>query len=195
MSAPDPIAAFAEGLEPRLVAVCEKLRATIDSALPHARPKLWHAIPAWFVGENAVVGYDIRKNGIVLMFWNGQNFKTPGLEASGSFHVGQILFTDPAQIDAAPMASWLEEAGTNVWDLVGERRAFIAKRKMATAKSRVQSKSGAKRKGKSVGKPGATARARPTPISRSKARTSAAPRRGSKTKASKGTARNAARKK
>jgi hypothetical protein len=176
-STPDPIDAFTEGLEPPLVAVCRKLRATIDKGLPNATSKLWHAIPVWFVGENAVAGYDIRRNGIVLMFWNGQHFKTPGLEASGSFHVGQILYSDPAQIDEARMASWLEEAGVNIWDMVGERRAFVAKRKAAKAGAKVSSRATAKsatkaaRKSKRNGK--TRAKAKPKSRSRAKVRANA----------------------
>jgi hypothetical protein len=147
----DSVDAFAKPRTPGQVAICDRLRAVIDANLPQAQSKLWHAIPVWFVGENAVVGYDVRKTGIALMFWNGQNFRTPGLEASGSFHVGQILYTDASQVDEAQLAPWLEEAGTNIWDMVGERRAFVAKRKAKKAraakperkvKSRVKAKSG-----------------------------------------------------
>lgn len=139
---------FTDGLDAPLVAVCKKLRAAIDKGLPQATSKLWHAIPVWFIGENAVVGYDIRKAGIALMFWNGQNFATPGLEASGSFHLGQALYTDPAQIDETLVARWLAEAGTKIWDLKGERAAFIAKRKAAAAKPKAKPKSKAKSKPK-----------------------------------------------
>ena len=175
MSTTDTIDNFADGLEPNLVAVCAKLRETIDRNLPQASSKLWHAIPVWFVGENAVVGYDIRKTGIVLMFWNGQHFKTPGLEASGSFHVGQIQYTDPAQIDEAQMAAWLAEAGTNIWDMVGERRAFVAKRKAAKAKAAAALKT--KPKGKAKG--GAKANTR----TKNKAESKADARRKTKAKA------------
>ena len=154
----DPIAGFAENLDPKLAAVCQKLRATIDRELPTATSKLWHAIPVWFVGENAVVGYDARKAGIMLMFWNGQKFETGGLEASGSFHVGQILYTDPDQIDEALMARWLKEAGTNIWDMVGERRAFVAKRKAKQAKTKLDA--GAKPKGKAKPKAAAKPKAK-----------------------------------
>jgi hypothetical protein len=147
----DSVDAFAKPRTPGQVAICDRLRAVIDANLPQARSKLWHAIPVWFVGENAVVGYDVRKTGIVLMFWNGQNFQTPGLEASGSFHVGQILYTDASQIDEAQLKPWLDEAGTNIWDMVGERRAFVAKRKAkksraAKPKVRVKPRSKAKAK-------------------------------------------------
>jgi len=179
MNAPDTIDNFADGLDPQLTAVCAKLRATIDANLPNASSKLWHAIPVWFVGANAVVGYDIRKAGVVLMFWNGQNFRTPGLEASGSFHVGQILYTDPAQIDEALVASWLAEAGTNIWDLVSERRAFIAKRKAKQTKSVARPKAKAKAKAR----PKAKAKAKVKAKAKAKAKTKLAPKRKAKSNA------------
>jgi hypothetical protein len=175
-SNPDPIAGFAEDLDPKLAGVCEKLRAIIDRELPAATSKLWHAIPVWFVGENAVVGYDARKAGIVLMFWNGQNFETGGLEASGSFHVGQILYKDPAEIDEALMARWLKEAGTNIWDMVGERRAFIAKRKAKKAKTETRGKARSKARSRPTAKarlkakPKRRVNAKPRPKAKSKAR-------------------------
>jgi Domain of unknown function (DU1801) len=181
MSTTDTIDNFADGLDPDLVAVCAKLRETIDKHLPQATSKLWHAIPVWFVGENAVAGYDIRKTGIVLMFWNGQNFKTPGLEASGSFHVGQILYTDPAQIDEALMASWLAEAGTNIWDMVGERRAYIAKQKAEKAEASAKSKAKPKAKPKAKARPktqaGVKTKAKAKPKAKFKTKAKVKPKR------------------
>ena len=70
----DAISAYALALDPQRTAICERLRPLIDAALPNATSKVWHAIPVWFVGENAVVGYTARKVGVRLMFWNGQRF-------------------------------------------------------------------------------------------------------------------------
>jgi hypothetical protein len=178
-SNPDPIAGFTEGMDPKLAAVCQKLRSIIDRELPTATSKLWHAIPVWFVGENAVVGYDARKSGIALMFWNGQRFETGGLEASGSFHVGQILYTDPDEIDETFLARWLKEAGTNIWDMVGERRAFVAKRKankaksVATAKAKPKAKTTAKAKAKAKAKTKAKTKAKAKSKSKSKSKAKA----------------------
>jgi hypothetical protein len=182
-STPDPIAGFAEGLDPKLVAVCGRLRAIIDKGLPGATSKLWHAIPVWFVGENAVVGYDSRKSGIVLMFWNGQNFETGGLEASGSFHVGQILYPDPDEIDEGLMARWLEEAGTNVWDMVGERRAFVAKRQAKKAKRKVATKATTKAKAKAKARPKGKVKAKTK--AKAKVRARAKPKSKARTRAKK----------
>jgi hypothetical protein len=178
-SNPDPIAGFARDLDPQLAGVCQSLRAIIDRELPAATSKLWHAIPVWFVGENAVVGYDSRKAGIMLMFWNGQRFETGGLEASGSFHVGQILYKDPAEIDEALMARWLKEAGTNIWDMVGERRAFIAQRKAKNArkaKTEVKGKAGPKVKARPQTKAWRMATTKGSVVAKAKSKSKSKPR-------------------
>ena len=136
----DAISAYAQALDPQRAAICDRLRPLIDAALPSATSKVWHAIPVWFVGENAVVGYTARKQGVRLMFWNGQRFDEPELTPSGSFHVAQIDYDDAAQIDAAKLAGWLQKAGTNIWDMVGERNAFVAKRRAAKSKAKQKPK-------------------------------------------------------
>ena len=128
---PDSISTYISALDPQRAAVCERLRKSIDAALPQATGKLWHAIPVWFIGENVAVGFTARKTGVMLMFWNGQHFDEPELEASGSFHMAQIAYEDPAQIDEQKLARWLEKAGTSIWDMAGERRAFVEKRRKA----------------------------------------------------------------
>jgi hypothetical protein len=112
---PDSISTYISALDPQRAAVCERLCKSIDAALPQATGKLWHAIPVWFIGENVAVGFTARKTGVMLMFWNGQHFDEPELEASGSFHMAQIAYEDPAQIDEQKLARWLK-AGTSIWD-------------------------------------------------------------------------------
>lgn len=135
----DAIATYNAALDAPRAAICDRLRQLIDAALPQATSKIWHAIPVWWVGENVVVGYTERKTGVMLMFWNGQRFDEPELEASGSFHMAQIGYDDVAQIDESKVARWLEQAGTNIWDFASERRAFTARRK-TKAKSKTKAK-------------------------------------------------------
>jgi len=146
----DAISAYSQSLDPRRAAICDRLRQLIDAGLPNATSKLWHAIPVWFVGQNAVVGYTTRKQGVVLMFWNGKHFDEPDLVHTGSFHVGQIGYDDAAQIDEVKMARWLEKAGTNIWDMVGERNAHFEKLRRKKAKSKPKAKSKAKTKAKAA---------------------------------------------
>ena len=147
----DAIAAYALKQDPTRAAICNALQASINAALPQAISKVWHGIPVWFIGPNPVVGYTARKEGVVLMFWNGQRFEEPELEASGSFHVAQIRYDDAAQIDAAKLSGWLAKAGANVWDSVAELRALRAahyaeKKKVAAKKARPKAKAKAAKK-------------------------------------------------
>ncbi len=127
----EPVAAYAKSLDSQRAAVCDKLQAVINTNLLQASSKLWHAIPVWFIGENPVVGYTARKSGVMLMFWNGQHFDEPELEASGSFHMAQIAYNDAAEIDEVKLAGWLQKAGVSIWDMVGERNAAVAAQRKA----------------------------------------------------------------
>ncbi len=126
--------------------ICHALQSAIDAALPHATSKLWHAIPVWFIGMNPVVGYTARKQGVMLMFWNGQHFHEPELEASGTFHMAQIRYDNAAQIDPAKLAGWLAKAATSIWDMTAERDAFVAKRRAAKKKAAAKKRAAPKRK-------------------------------------------------
>jgi hypothetical protein len=134
----DAIAGYASKLDPQRKQICDRLQKSINAALPDATPKLWHAIPVWLVGENVVVGYQARKQGVMLMFWNGRHFGEPELQNSGSFHMAQIAYLDASEIDQAKLARWLRKAGTSIWDMVGERNAFVAKRRAKVARARAR---------------------------------------------------------
>ncbi len=146
----DAIAAYANKLDPQRAEICANLCGAINEMLPQATPKLWHGIPVWFMGENPAVGYTARKQGVMLMFWSGQHFAEPELEASGSFHMAQIPYNDASEINREKLAVWLSKAGTIIWDMVGERNAFVAKRReeKAQAKAPVKAKPKAKAKPK-----------------------------------------------
>jgi hypothetical protein len=122
-----------------------------------------------------VVGYTARKTGVMLMFWNGQHFDEPDLEATGSFHMAQIAYDDAAQIDEQKLAGWLAKAGTSIWDMVGERNAAVAAARKAkvrkapkTPKSRAKSRTKSKVKVKARAK--AKAVKRPKTRRRAKAK-------------------------
>ena len=132
MPARDPIASYASALTPAAAAICKKLRSAIGTALPEATSKIWHGAPVWFIGENPVVGYSSQSKAgdtVTLLFWNGQSFAEPGLEAVGSFHAAQVKYTDMKAIDAKSLARWLENAGKDIWDAVAWRRSMLAKRR------------------------------------------------------------------
>lgn len=158
----DAVTAYASKLDPQRAAICTNLCSAINEMLPQATSKLWHGIPVWFMGENPAVGYTARKQGVMLMFWSGQNFAEPELEASGSFHMAQIPYNDASEINREKLAIWLSKAGTIIWDMVGERNAFVAKRReeKAQAEKKVAVKAKAKKKAavKAKAKPKAKAK-------------------------------------
>ena len=112
----DPISRYAAEQNAAQAAICRKLRKAIDTALKGATSKIWHAIPVWFIRENPVVGYHARAEGVVLLFWNGQEFDEPDLQAVGKFHAAQIQYAEVAEINAKVLRGWLRKAATNVWD-------------------------------------------------------------------------------
>jgi len=126
-SGADDIAQYAERQTTEHAAICRALRAQIDAMLPKAASEIWHGGPVWFVGENPVVGYNVTaKNGVNLLFWNGQSFGEPILKAAGKGgRAAQIQFTDVAQIDTKALRQWLKRAGTDVFD---SRGYFLAQR-------------------------------------------------------------------
>jgi hypothetical protein len=98
-------------------AVCDSLRDLIDAGLPDATAKVWHAHPVWFLVDNPIVGYSLRKSGAVnLMFWSGQSFATPGLTPEGKFKVAEVRFASADQIDSNLLHRWLDEARHVQWD-------------------------------------------------------------------------------
>lgn len=124
----DPISRYAAQQGSAHAAICRKLRKSIDTALKGATSKIWHAIPVWFIRENPVVGYHAREEGVVLLFWNGQEFDEPDLKAVGKFHAAQIQYADAKEIDAKALRSWLRKAATNIWDYRAMRSGKRRKR-------------------------------------------------------------------
>ena len=169
---PDSISSYVSSLDPQRAAICERLAKSIDATLPRATSKLWHSIPVWFIGENPAVGFTARKTGVMLMFWNGQHFEEPELEKTGSFHMAQIAYEDLVQIDEQKLARWVEKAGTSIWDMVGERRAFVGKQRMAkaakAAKAAKVGKRAKARKPAKTSKPKPAKRAKPKKRARAK---------------------------
>jgi len=126
----DLIAHYAATQSAGHAAICRALRAEIDAALPEAASEVWHGSPVWFIGENPVVGYNVTpKDGVSLLFWNGQSFGEPALKPAGRFHAAQVQFTEAAQIDSKPLRRWLKKAGTDVWDARSYFLVQVAARK------------------------------------------------------------------
>ena len=113
---PTTIAAYNAAQLPTYAAICDHLAAALSHSLPQATSKIWHGGPVWFIDDNPVVGYWVRKPGVQLLFWSGQSFDEPQLKSEGKFKAAQIYFTTPAQINDVELQRWLAKAGQIQWD-------------------------------------------------------------------------------
>ena len=110
------IVAFNEAQKAEEREICNLLMKEINTHIPRAESKIWHAHPVWFLGGNPIVGYNKLKDCIRLMFWSGQSFAEPGLQPSGSFKAAVFRYTDKEQIDKKDIERWLSKAQDVQWD-------------------------------------------------------------------------------
>ena len=96
--------------------ICTLLAKQIDSVLPDAASKIWHAHPVWFLEGNPVAGYSKLKGSVRLLFWSGQSFDEEGLKKEGTFKAAEARFTEAKQINTEDMKRWLEKARRIQWD-------------------------------------------------------------------------------
>ncbi len=98
-------------------AICTTLAKEIDAALPKAENKVWHGGPVWFLDDNPIVGYWVRKHGVQLMFWSGQSFDEPGLVAnSDKFKSAAVQYTSKNEVIAKDLKRWLRKSKIIQWD-------------------------------------------------------------------------------
>lgn len=111
------IAQYHAQLPERQRALCEGLAQTIDTHLPGAESKVWHAHPVWFLAGNPIVGYSLQKPGIRLMFWSGADFDEPALNVRGAkFKDASVFFSDWTEVDPEALRRWLQQAQRIQWD-------------------------------------------------------------------------------
>ncbi|MCK6484454.1 MAG: DUF1801 domain-containing protein [Phycisphaerae bacterium] len=96
--------------------ICDALSKAIDRHLPGAESKVWHRHPVWFLDGNPAVGYSRLKDCVRLLFWSGQSFDEPGLEAEGSFKAAEARYTSVEEISMKDLKRWLEKAIAIQWD-------------------------------------------------------------------------------
>lgn len=96
--------------------ICKLLAEQIDSNLPEAENKIWHAHPVWFLDGNPIVGYSKLKDCIRLLFWSGQSFGEKGLKKEGTFKAAEARFTDAGEVDTKKLKLWLAESRDVQWD-------------------------------------------------------------------------------
>ena len=96
--------------------ICNILAAEIDSNLPEAESKIWHAHPVWFWDGNPIVGYSKQKAGIRLMFWSGESFDEEKLKpGTGKFKDASVFYTTVEQINAKELKRWLKKSKSIQW--------------------------------------------------------------------------------
>jgi hypothetical protein len=97
--------------------ICEQLMKIIDSQLPEAENKIWHAHPVWFLDGNPIVGYSKQKAGIKLMFWSGADFEEEKLPVRvGKFKDASIFFNHVSEINLVDLKRWLKKSKEIQWD-------------------------------------------------------------------------------
>lgn len=99
------------------VDICNLLANTIDSALPQAESKVWHAHPVWFLDGNPIVGYSKQKPGIRLMFWSGADFDEEKLNVRGvKFKDASIFYNVLSEVNVEELKSWIDKSKKIQWD-------------------------------------------------------------------------------
>jgi hypothetical protein len=96
--------------------ICELLYKQLTKTLGKAESKIWHGAPVWFIHGNPIVGYDVLKDGVRLLFWSGQSFDEPKLKPEGSFKAAEARYTNTDQINIADLKKWLQKAEEIQWD-------------------------------------------------------------------------------
>lgn len=97
-------------------AICNALMGEINSGLPGAESKIWHAHPVWFLDGNPIVGYSKLKDSVRMLFWSGQSFDEEGLHTEGSFKAAEARYTSIDQINEKDIKRWLKKAKEIQWD-------------------------------------------------------------------------------
>jgi hypothetical protein len=96
--------------------ICERLAGIVQENLAGSTSKVWHGGPVWFIDDNPIVGYWVRKDGVRLLFWSGQSFTEPGLAPEGKFKAAEAKYSAVGDIDVEQVKAWLKESETVQWD-------------------------------------------------------------------------------
>lgn len=96
--------------------ICNLLAQEIQQGLPGATNKVWHGAPVWFLHDNPIVGYWVRKDNVQLLFWSGQSFDEPALKPEGSFKAAEARYARVEQISNDDLERWLQKAIAIQWD-------------------------------------------------------------------------------
>lgn len=97
--------------------ICDLLEKNIKENLKKSESKIWHGTPVWFIMENPVVSYSVRKGDKVsLMFFSGQSFDEKDLINTGKFKAAEIIYIDVKEIKIDKLKKWLKKSVEIQWD-------------------------------------------------------------------------------
>jgi hypothetical protein len=97
--------------------ICDFLELNIGKFLKKSESKIWHGSPVWFINENPIVSYSVRKDdGVSLMFFSGQSFDEKDLKSEGKFKAAEIFYTDIKEINVTHLKRWLKKSAEVQWD-------------------------------------------------------------------------------
>ncbi len=96
--------------------ICLELFRLVEANLKQAVGRVWHGQPVWFIDENPVVGYCIKKSGVELLFWSGQSFSEAGLEPVGKHKAAGVNFHNVSELPKKKISVWLKQASLIQWD-------------------------------------------------------------------------------
>lgn len=102
--------------DPTYQEICNAISTCINTYLPKAENKIWHAHPVWFIEGNTIVGYSVLKNCVRLLFWSGQSFNEEKLINEGKFKAAQFDYTSMEQVNEIELQGWLQKSIDIQWD-------------------------------------------------------------------------------
>jgi hypothetical protein len=92
--------------------------------------KNWHGSPVWFIDDNPIVAYSVRKaDRVSLMFFSGQGFREKDLQPEGKFKSAEIFYVGVEDIKITHLKRWLKKAKEIQWDNknIVKRRGVLKK--------------------------------------------------------------------
>jgi hypothetical protein len=111
--------------------ICELLSREIQASMTKTENKIWHGAPVWFLDGNPIVGYNVQKDCVRLLFWSGQSFSEAGLQVEGKFKAAEVRYTSVDHVNTDDLSRWLEKATTIQWDYknIVKRRGVLKRLK------------------------------------------------------------------
>jgi hypothetical protein len=96
--------------------ICGILGREIGKIMPKGTGRIYYSMPAWLIQDNPIVAYRAASKHVLVLFWSGQSFKTPGLLPSGSFKAAEIRYADSKEINLKQLRAWLKESKKTMWN-------------------------------------------------------------------------------